>query len=226
MFAQKELLYNNIYPTFNNNGELISLSYYKNKQYKTYEKELLSEGLANTSIDYLRKYINETKFNEKLALINKFNLVYLNKQSGTYYPINQIKDSKHFEIIDINFFKQFYNPPTKNANKYKKYKFKDLNLKTGDVNIYFTNPTLYSRPQKGCINDNCAVVVNLINNAKSSIKFAIYGFSGEPEILDAIKKAENRGVKIYGIVDMDIKGHNVYPETQTLIANIKKEPAP
>ena len=221
-FARRELQYNNVYPKFNNEGILTSLAYYKNNQYKVYEREILKEGLALTDVDYLGKYIDKCKFEEQKKLTHKFKLVYLDKRKGVYFPLNtKIEETKNIEIIDENYFKRFFQSKPQCQKGCKQYRFNDIQLKTSDVNLYFTDPTIFQRPQRGCHNDNCAVVVNLINNAKSTIKFAIYGYSGEKEILEAINNAEKRGVKVYGIVDMDIKGHNVYPETPILLNNVK-----
>ena len=69
-------------------------------------------------------------------------------------------------------------------------------------------------------------LLELINNAKSSIDFAIYGIRGQDEILEALINAEKRGVLIRGLVDKDLDNKNYYSSTTKLInqfQNIKSD---
>ncbi len=221
-FTRRELQYNSVTVTFDDSGDLVSISYFKNGQYKKYEQAILQEGLATSDNHNLKNYFNEAAFKNNIEYVNKFNLVFVNKRTGMIYPLEKReKDSKNIELIDENFFKQFFAPANLYADKNTKYVSHIVKSKDGEISLYFTDPTVFQRPQRGCQNDNCKVLVDMINNSQTYIKFAIYGFSGQPEVLEALKKAEKRGVKVYGIVDMDIKGYNVYPETQTLLASIK-----
>jgi len=64
-------------------------------------------------------------------------------------------------------------------------------------------------------------LVKIIENAKSEISFAIYGLRGQDEILQALIKAKNRGVKVRGVVDSDTHGENYYSDTHLLYKNFK-----
>jgi len=59
-------------------------------------------------------------------------------------------------------------------------------------------------------------LIRLISNAKSEIKFAIYGLRGQEEILQALILAKKRGVIIQGVVDSDPHGENYYDDTHLL----------
>ncbi len=59
-------------------------------------------------------------------------------------------------------------------------------------------------------------LVNLINNSKEEISFAIYGLRGQDDVLEALINAKNRGVKITGIVDSDSHDKNYYSDTHKL----------
>ena len=59
-------------------------------------------------------------------------------------------------------------------------------------------------------------LVNLINNSKEEISFAIYGLRGQDDVLEALINAKNRGVKITGVVDSDSHDKNYYSDTHKL----------
>lgn len=63
-------------------------------------------------------------------------------------------------------------------------------------------------------------LVDLINGANHSIYFAIYGIRNQPEVLNALLQAKNRGVKVYGIVDKDLSNNNYYSGTEELIEKL------
>jgi len=68
-------------------------------------------------------------------------------------------------------------------------------------------------------------LLELINNAKYEIDFAIYGLRRQNQILQALIKAQKRGVIINGVVDSDTKNHNYYSDTKLLYKyfNIKSD---
>jgi len=68
-------------------------------------------------------------------------------------------------------------------------------------------------------------LIELINNSKDEIRFAIYGIRGQDDILQALIDAKKRGVSIKGVVDSDNKGKNYYSDTYLLYKhfNIKTD---
>ena len=218
-FARAELQNKSIGLTYDSDKNITSLTYYKKGKCKNFEQVVLQEGFATTDNKDLKQYFNQAKFKNNADIAKKFNIAYLNKYSGTILNLNDKKtqETKGLEVIDKNFFKQFYPQEKSNCKITSQFS----SLKDGEIGIYFTDPTAFKRPKVGCCNDNCAVLVDMINQAKDTIKFAIYGYSGEPEVLEALVNAEKRGVKIYGIVDRDAFGYNVYHETPILLSKIK-----
>lgn len=59
-------------------------------------------------------------------------------------------------------------------------------------------------------------LIRLISNAQKEIKFAIYGFRGQEEILQTMILAKKRGVEISGVVDSDSHEQNYYDDTHLL----------
>jgi phosphatidylserine/phosphatidylglycerophosphate/cardiolipin synthase-like enzyme len=60
-------------------------------------------------------------------------------------------------------------------------------------------------------------LITAIDNSTTSIDFAVYGFNGCEEIIDALKAAKTRGVTIRGVVDSYQSGFYPYRATQTVI---------
>ena len=88
-----------------------------------------------------------------------------------------------------------------------------------NIEIINQSPLDLKKPHNNCDYQICNSLKNLIDNAKSSIDFAIYGLRGQDEILNALIYAQDRGVKIRGIVDKDIHNKNYYSDTYKLYEN-------
>ena len=91
----------------------------------------------------------------------------------------------------------------KNPNIIEKTREKHL-LKTmqeNKISLFFVNPVNRKQPQNACINDVCRSLVTLIDNSKQTIDVAAYGFSGQDEIINALRRAKARGVVIRGVCD-------------------------
>ena len=84
------------------------------------------------------------------------------------------------------------------------------------LKIITNSPVDKIGPSSECNEDICYSLLELIDNSNSSIEFAIYGVRGQPEILDALESAKNRGVKIRGVVDKDIDNKSYYRDTPKL----------
>ena len=90
------------------------------------------------------------------------------------------------------------------------------NAYADSLKIIVNSPIDQVKPNQKCDQDICKTLLDLINESKSSIDFAIYGLRGQPEILDALINADQRGVIIRGIVDKDIDDNNFYGDTPLL----------
>lgn len=94
-------------------------------------------------------------------------------------------------------------------------------LDTGDIKVAFTNLTKTLKPDNSCGTDICKLLKYNIDKSKSSIDMAIYGYNNVPKIKQSLINAQNRGVKIRMVYDLDTKNSNYYPDTLPLLSLIK-----
>lgn len=90
----------------------------------------------------------------------------------------------------------------------------------GRLRLILHEPSSRPAPSSECDVELCTALLELIDGAERSIDFAIYGMRGTPKILDALVRAQGRGVKVRGIVDRDLEGNNIYANTLDLVAAI------
>ena len=88
------------------------------------------------------------------------------------------------------------------------------------------SPHQFSKPNPRCTTYLCLNLLSLINNAKSNIEFAVFGFRGQVEILAALLNAQGRGVIVRGVVDKTIDNKNYYSDTkiwQNRLGNVRDD---
>ena len=90
------------------------------------------------------------------------------------------------------------------------------NAYADSLKIIVNSPIDQVGPNQKCDQEICKTLLDLINESKSSIDFAIYGLRGQPEILDALINADQRGILIRGIVDKKLDGTSYYSDTEKL----------
>ena len=66
----------------------------------------------------------------------------------------------------------------------------------------------------------CKSLLSNINSAKETIDFAVYGVYNEPQIVNALKKAKERGVKVRWVYDLDGNGNSVYSHTKNTVVEL------
>ena len=88
---------------------------------------------------------------------------------------------------------------------------------SGRLELLLYEPSGKPAPTDTCDVELCKSLVALIDGAKTTIDFAIYGMRNQSRVLEAIKSAKARGVKVRGIVDRDRHGKNYYSSTDTLV---------
>ncbi len=78
-------------------------------------------------------------------------------------------------------------------------------------------------PSKKAITSFGKQLISLIENSEDEILFAIYGLRGQNDILKALIKSQNRGIKIKGggVVDSDSHDRNYYSDTHKLYEHFK-----
>ena len=94
------------------------------------------------------------------------------------------------------------------------------------IKLITNTPLDKKGPSENCNAEICSSLLKLINEAKTSIDFAIYGLRGQNEILQALVIAEKRGVKVRGLVDKNIENENYYSDTHLIekqLSNIKND---
>lgn len=90
-------------------------------------------------------------------------------------------------------------------------------LTKGNIKVYFSDLTTKLKPDRNCSSDICKEILSNINSAQHTIDMAIYGYSKVPAIESALSNAQNRGVKIRLVYDLDSKGNNIYENTDLIV---------
>lgn len=240
-FAKKELLNKPVRAEYTaeekfdkNNRHLMSIYYNcnKNGKCKNYEEEVLKAGLAtiytksNLAVQ-LKPYENIDKIKAYAKKSHTLDLVVLNKKNGKYHKTSCKYGwmSSQQELIDKPLIKYSTasccypksQNQTKNISFIQQHKERVFlkKIEKNKIELYFVNPVNKKHPVNKSINDVSKSLEALINNAKSSIDIAAYGFSGQDKIINALERAKERGVIIRGVVDD--YGTSLYPDTTKMI---------
>ncbi len=201
------------------NGDLI---YYKYSYQKKLENSAIgirnNESCRKSTFNKLLKSIRHTKYG-----------IFANDK---FYPISKEFAQGDFIVMrKSHYYRLFPKAFVKKAKGAKKTKFEKSKIyfkpfSNGNIKIIVSDLTTKLKPDRNCSSDICKEILTNINNSKASIDMAIYGYSSTPAIEKAIKDAQNRGVKIRLIYDVDAKNQNIYPDTfkfVNLIANSKSD---
>ena len=195
------------------NGDLI---YYK----YSYQKKLENSAFGIRNNEPCRK----SAFNKLLKSIRhtKYGIFADDK----FYPISKEFAQGDFIIIrKSHYYKLFPKAFVKKAKGAKKTKFEKSKIyfkpfSNGNIKIIVSDLTTKLKPDRNCSSDICKEILTNINNSKTSIDMAIYGYSSTPVLERAIKDAQNRGVKIRLVYDVDAKNQNIYPDTFKFVSLI------
>lgn len=200
-------------------------------------KILLQNGFAlngrkeNKYKKYLN-FVNITKLRNNLKLEN---IVILNTQNNTYHRLDcdYAQKLKNALALRKDLLPKDAKPCPKcilhskaKEESSQNFQLQNFDFSSGVFNFYFTDFNKRLKPDSQCQNSACKALLHQINNAKSSIDFAIYGIANQPDIIEALTKAQNRGVKIRWVSDADTKGNNIYSEVasvQKLLHNYKTD---
>lgn len=193
---------------------------------KNYEEILGSSGLF-----YKENETSKQNLIKKIRAINLDDYYIYNLKSGKLHKLSckSGRESKKYKIVYKSFknensklcrncFK--YQTPvpkgiTQNFTPQKASNFKESEEHSG-IKIYFLDLNKIFIPTESCTTSACKDLKKEINNAKTSIDFAVYGINNQPEITEALKNAAIRGVKIRWVCDFDKKNNNYYPDTEKL----------
>lgn len=241
-FAKKELLNKPVRAEYTaeekfdeNNRHLMSIYYDCNRhgKCKNYEEEVLKTGLAtiytksNLAVQ-LKPYENIDKIKANAKKSHKLNLVLLNKKTGKFHR----PDCEYAQFMggaDLTERKNIkravggqccINQKTDIIKQKKMAKILS-DLEKDNIDIYFVDPLKNKKPINEPDSDAALALLAMINNAKESIDFAIYGIGAQDEIFMALVDAQKRGVKVQGVTDVDMNYRNIYPDTFRLISFLK-----
>ena len=96
----------------------------------------------------------------------------------------------------------------KSIGVYKKSVYKNL----GYFEIYLINPLQYSKPSFECKSDFSKRLIKEIDSANKSIDVAMYTISEQKEIIDALKRAKERGINVRVVSDYYKNIFDLYPK--------------
>ncbi|MEO1269203.1 MAG: phospholipase D-like domain-containing protein, partial [Myxococcota bacterium] len=88
------------------------------------------------------------------------------------------------------------------------------------IKLILNDPNPEKAPLDKCNREVCTSLVKLINTAKKTIDFAIYGMRNQTDVFEALERAKKRGVRIRGVIDRDADGKNYYSSTEDLVTMI------
>lgn len=199
-----------------------------------FAQKLLEEGYANASPFALnREYLlfeNVIKQDSNKEKTKNLKIVLLNSKNGKYhYPeCDWAKKIKNYEVIsakevpeDEIICSKCNLHKSEDKKHFKKYSYPPLfkshseninpSFATSVFKFYFINPLNYRHPSSSCRTGACKMILNEINNAKTSIDISIYGIEKQDEIINALLKAKRRGVKIRAVVDE--QAQDIYKDT-------------
>ncbi len=192
-----------------------------------------NDDLIYYKYSYKRKFensafcIKDNEFTNNYAAqkliknIRKSNYMIFDLDTEEYLPLDKNFQSKNYIVL-----KKGYKKHKKFLKKTKTISVVPLVLNNGNFKIIISDFTQKLKPDRNCSTKMCKEILNNINSAKTSIDFAIYGYSSVPSIENAIKNAKARGVKIRLVYDIDTTDSNIYPNTNDLVklvANTKND---
>lgn len=155
------------------------------------------------------RFVNSKASEKVIKTVKRTNYRILNLETDKVYPISPDFIPENYIVI-----KGGYKKKKKKHTEKKTEHATTIELK--DFKLLLTDFTQKLKPDRKCSSNICKEILSNINQAQSSIDIAIYGYSSVPAIEQAIKNAQQRGVKIRLVHDMDSKGNNIYENTLNL----------
>ena len=164
---------------------------------------------------------NKKAFEKQLRTINKGRYVILDLDTDKTYPISKenADEVKNFVVVRKSHVKKIPELKTNFAQHNILHNSTYINK---IFKLIVSDLTTKTMPDRNCSSDICKEILRNINNSKTSIDMAIYGYSSTPVIEKALKNAVSRGVKVRIVYDLDNKGENIYPDTFKFINNFSQ----
>src|SRR5690606_38989114 len=86
------------------------------------------------------------------------------------------------------------------------------------LELILHDPAGQQAPSSACTTRLCTSLLELLDGARHSIDFALYGVRAQPRIAEALVAAKARGVRVRGVIDRTLDGRNYYDDTEALVA--------
>ena len=173
---------------------------------------LLNNGFAYTDAEYLKGEANPEKTIKILNDGKQQKYYYFNKISRKYHNFDcpAVKKSKKIEILSEKELPQNAKPckyclmkeeTKQEQKKAKQNKISDEHISLNNIQVYHTFGAGTLLPSSKCDNVMCQALLKEIENTENSIDIAAYELFGIPPIVNAIKSARQKGVKIRFVTD-------------------------
>ncbi len=86
-----------------------------------------------------------------------------------------------------------------------------------ELRLILNDPVDRARSADQCDVELCTSLVALIDGATTSVDLALYGLRRQSAVLEALRAAKARGVRLRGVVDMDANHETYYADTLALV---------
>lgn len=156
------------------------------------------------------RFVNPKASEKVIKTVKRTNYRILNLETDKVYPISPDFIPENYIVIKGGYKKKKKKKHTEKKTEHT------TTIELKDFKLLLTDFTQKLKPDRKCSSNICKEILSNINQAQSSIDIAIYGYSSVPAIEQAIKNAQQRGVKIRLVHDMDSKGNNIYENTSNL----------
>lgn len=204
-----------------------------NKSVTIFENEIYIDGkkysnlLLESGFFFDETKESKEKLLQKLKEYDLNDYVLLNTKSKRYHKLSckEGQKSQNYKIINKSLINDKMLPCKSCINKPAVIEFKEeiqlpklnkTSIKNGNIEVFFLDLNERFKPSTTCTTHACVALKNEIDNAQSSIDFAIYGINNQPEIFNALINAQKRGVKIRWVCDHDKKDQSYYKDTLKL----------
>lgn len=154
------------------------------------------------------RFVNSKASEKVIKTVKRTNYRILNLETDKVYPISPDFIPENYIVI-----KGGYKKKKKHTEKKTEH---TTTIELKNFKLLLTDFTQKLKPDRKCSSNICKEILSNINQAHSSIDIAIYGYTSVPAIEQAIKNAQQRGVKIRLVHDMDSKGNNIYENTSNI----------
>lgn len=210
--------------------KLLENKYIKLKNGKIYIKgKEYSKQLVESNLYFTENIKTQEKVIEYIKNFPISDYVLFNQRTKYYHKVSckQAQDDSDIILIKKSKLRETWQPckvcfkqETKEQPKpqivEEKFDEIDKSFETDKIKVFFFELNNIYKPCNKCKSIGCNALKQEIDSAKESIDFAIYGINNQPQIINALVNAKNRGVKIRFVCDFNEKHGNYYPDTLEL----------